>query len=55
MFNMLYRCPRTVARHENGPLHAWTGATSRRPSSSLNPLQSLACGKRGWGNKRKPK
>ena len=22
MFNILYRCPRTVARHENGPLHA---------------------------------
>jgi hypothetical protein len=21
MFNILYRCPRTVARHENGPLH----------------------------------
>ena len=21
MFNTLYRCPRTVARHENGPLH----------------------------------
>ena len=20
MFNILYRCPRTVARHENGPL-----------------------------------
>lgn len=21
MFNILYRCPRTIARHENGPLH----------------------------------
>jgi hypothetical protein len=21
MFNTLYRCPRTIARHENGPLH----------------------------------
>jgi hypothetical protein len=21
MFKTLYRCPRTVARHENGPLH----------------------------------
>jgi hypothetical protein len=21
MFNIPYRCPRTVARHENGPLH----------------------------------
>jgi hypothetical protein len=21
MFNILYRCPRTVARRENGPLH----------------------------------
>ena len=21
MFNTLYRCPRTVARHQNGPLH----------------------------------
>jgi hypothetical protein len=21
MFNILYRCPRTVARHEHGPLH----------------------------------
>jgi hypothetical protein len=21
MFNILYRCPRTVARHENGQLH----------------------------------
>jgi hypothetical protein len=21
MFKPLYRCPRTVARHENGPLH----------------------------------
>jgi hypothetical protein len=21
MFNILYRCPRTVARHKNGPLH----------------------------------
>jgi hypothetical protein len=21
MFNTLYRCPSTVARHENGPLH----------------------------------
>jgi hypothetical protein len=21
MFNILYRCPRTVARHQNGPLH----------------------------------
>ena len=25
MFNNLYRCPRTIARHENGPL-----AESRR-------------------------
>ena len=25
MFNTLYRCPRTIARHENGPL-----AESRR-------------------------
>jgi hypothetical protein len=21
MFKTLYRCPRTIARHENGPLH----------------------------------
>jgi integrase/recombinase XerD len=25
MFNILYRCPRTVARHENGPLHESRG------------------------------
>ena len=44
MFNTLYRCPRTIARHENGPL-----AELRRRYLEQSWLPSVSASYQGGG------
>ena len=50
MFNILYRCPRTIARHETGPLHESRRrylehlAAQARPFTQSHPPLGLSIG-----------
>jgi hypothetical protein len=44
MFNTLYRCPRTVARHENGPLHESRRCGVRSPCNHPQPETTAGIG-----------